>query len=60
MNEQITLPLEKQFLQQSTNTQIRKMSAEQAQEFAIALYEQLLVREMMYQQMLKKYMLGVE
>ena len=53
MNEPITLSLEQQFSLQSFKTQVEKMSREQAQEFCLKLYEQLMVKDTMYIHLLK-------
>jgi predicted HD phosphohydrolase len=50
----IELSLEQQFNIRSFETQVQQMSHEQAQDFLIKLYEQMVVREAMYKEMLKK------
>jgi predicted HD phosphohydrolase len=47
------LSLEQQFNVRSFQTQVDKMSREQAQEFLIKLYEQMIVRENMYKEFVK-------
>ena len=47
------LSLEQQFNIRSFETQVEKMSREQAQDFLIKLYEQMIVRENMYKEFLK-------
>ncbi len=47
------LSLEQQFNIRSFQTQVEKMSREQAQDFLVKLYEQMIVRENMYKQFLK-------
>lgn len=47
------LSLEQQFNIRSFETQVRKMSREQAQEFLIKLYGQMMMRENMYKEFLK-------
>jgi hypothetical protein len=47
------LSLEQQFSLRSFQTQVEKMSNEQAREFLIELYEQILLRENMYKDLLK-------
>lgn len=47
------LSLEQQFNIRSFQTQVEKMSREQAQDFLIKLYEQMIVRENMYKEFLK-------
>jgi hypothetical protein len=49
----IELTLEQQFNIRSFQTQVEKMSREQAQDFLIKLYEQMIVRENMYKEFLK-------
>lgn len=53
MNEPMQLTLEQEFNLQSFQTQVEKMSREQAQEFLVKLYEQMMLRETMYQQFIK-------
>lgn len=53
MNKPIELSLEQQFSIRSFETQVQKMSHEQAQDFLIKLYEQMMVREAMYKELLK-------
>ncbi|MBC6473923.1 MAG: NblA/ycf18 family protein [Hormoscilla sp. GM102CHS1] len=59
MNQPIELSLEQQFSIRSFQSQVQKMSREQAQEFLVKLYEQMIVRENMYKQFLK-YEWGLE
>ncbi len=47
------LSLEQQFNIRSFENQVKKMSHEQAQDFLIQLYEEMLVRENMYKDFLK-------
>ncbi|MBZ8183338.1 MAG: NblA/ycf18 family protein [Oscillatoria sp. PMC 1051.18] len=47
------LSLEQKFNIRSFETQVQKMSREQAQDFLVKLYEQMLVRENMYKEFLK-------
>ena len=47
------LTLEQQFAIRSFETQARKMSREQAQEFLVKLYEQMIVRESLYKGFIK-------
>jgi hypothetical protein len=49
----IELSLEQKFNIRSFQTQVEKMSREQAQDFLIKLYEQMMVRENMYKEFLK-------
>ena len=53
MSQPIELSLEQQFNIRSFQTQVEKMSQEQAQDFLIKLYEQMMVREKMYKAFLK-------
>lgn len=54
MNQPVELTLEQQFGLRSFETQVKLMSREQAQDFLVKLYEQMMVREAMYKQLLKK------
>jgi hypothetical protein len=47
------LSLEQQFNIRSFETQVQKMSREQAQDFLVKLYEQMIMRENMYKEFLK-------
>ena len=49
----IELSLEQQFNLRSFQDQVQNMSREQAQDFLVKLYEQMLVREATYQNLLK-------
>lgn len=53
MNKPVELSLEQQFSIRSFETQVQKMSREQAQDFLVKLYEQMVVRENMYKHFLK-------
>ena len=53
MNQPIELSLEQQFSIRSFEIQVQKMSFEQAKDFLIKLYEQMVMREVMYKQLLK-------
>ena len=53
MSEPIELSLKQQFSIRSFQAQVEKMSQEQAQDFLIKLYEQMMVRENMYKAFLK-------
>jgi hypothetical protein len=53
MNESIELSLEQQFNLASFKTQVTQMSREQAQDFLVELYQQMIVRETMYRHFLK-------
>ncbi len=49
----IELSLEQQFSIRAFQTQVENMSLEQAQDFLVKLYEQMMVREATYQHLLK-------
>jgi hypothetical protein len=53
MNQRTELSLEQQFSIRSFATQVQHMSHEQAQDFLVKLYEQMVVQEATYQEMLK-------
>ncbi|HEY9905111.1 MAG TPA: NblA/ycf18 family protein [Candidatus Sericytochromatia bacterium] len=53
MSKPIELSLEQQFSIRSFQTQVEKMSREQAQDFLVKLYEQMMLRETMYKEFLK-------
>ncbi len=53
MSQPIELSLEQQFSIRSFETQVQQMSHEQAQDFLIKLYEQMIVRENMYKSFIK-------
>jgi hypothetical protein len=48
------LSLEQQFSIRSFADQVQQMSREQAQEFLLMLYQQMMMKEMMYQHFLKQ------
>jgi hypothetical protein len=54
MNEQTGLTLEQEFSLRSFENQVNRMSREQAQDFLIKLYEQMIMRENMYKHFLKQ------
>lgn len=54
MDKPMELSLEKQFSIRSFEATVQKMNLEQAQEFLVELYEQMLVKEMLYQQFMKQ------
>ena len=54
MNEPIELSLEQQFDLLAFKLRVERMSQEQAQTMLIDLYEQMMVREMLYKTLLKK------
>lgn len=53
MSQPVELSLEQQFSIRSFETQVQQMSHEQAKEFLVQLYEQMLMRETMYRHFLK-------
>ncbi|MCU0527733.1 MAG: NblA/ycf18 family protein [Elainella sp. Prado103] len=53
MDRPVELSLEQQFSLRSFETQVEKMSHEQAQHFLVKLYEQMMLRETMYKHFLK-------
>jgi len=59
MDNQITLSLEQQFSIRAFETQVDSMSLEQAQQLLKDLYRQMLVRENIYQHLLK-HQWGIE
>ncbi|NEQ26092.1 MAG: NblA-related protein [Microcoleus sp. SIO2G3] len=59
MNQPVELTLEQQFSLRSFETQVECMSREQAQQFLVKLYEQMMLRETMYKHFLK-HQWGIE
>lgn len=53
MNYPIELSLEQEFSLRSFADQVQHMSREQAQEFLLVLYQQMIIRETMYRDFLK-------
>ncbi|WP_392532116.1 NblA/ycf18 family protein [Nostoc sp. C117] len=53
MNQPITLSLEQEFSLRTFADQVQQMSREQAQEFLLMLYKQMMIRETTYQELLK-------
>ncbi|MEH1946925.1 MAG: NblA/ycf18 family protein [Nostoc sp.] len=53
MNQPITLSLEQEFSLRTFADQVEQMSREQAQEFLLMLYKQMIIRETTYQELLK-------
>jgi len=53
MNQRIELSLEQEFSLRSFADQVQHMSREQAQEFLLVLYHQMIIRETMYRDFLK-------
>jgi hypothetical protein len=54
MSQPVELTLEQQFSIRSFEAQVRQMSREQAQDFLVELYEQMMMRENMYRHFLKQ------
>jgi Phycobilisome degradation protein nblA len=54
MNQPIKLSLEQEFSIRSFADQVQHMSREQAQEFLLMLYKQMLVKDATYQQLLRQ------
>lgn len=55
MNTPIQLSLEQEFNIKSFETQVQQMSQEQAQDFLVKLYKQMVMREETYKQLLKHH-----
>lgn len=53
MTNPIELSLEQQFSIRSFETQVDQMSQDQAKEFLVRLYEQMIVQETLYKQFIK-------
>ena len=53
MDHPVELTLEQQFSLRSFRDQVAHMSREQAQQFLVQLYEQMMLRETMYKHFLK-------
>lgn len=53
MSNFMELSLEQKFSLRSFETQVKQMSREQAQDFLMQLYEQMLLKENMYKDFLK-------
>lgn len=49
----VELTIEQQFLVKTFTDQVTRMSHEQAQDFLVKLYEQMMLRETMYKHFLK-------
>ncbi|BAY25638.1 phycobilisome degradation protein NblA [Calothrix sp. NIES-2100] len=54
MNQPIKLSLEQEFSLRSFTDQVQYMSLEQAQAFLLKLYEQMLIQETAYKELLKQ------
>jgi hypothetical protein len=59
MSEQLHLSLEQQFNIKSFENEVKGLNREQAVEFLVKLYEQMLRKENMYREFLK-YQWGIE
>ncbi|MUL38839.1 NblA/ycf18 family protein [Gloeocapsopsis dulcis] len=55
MDRPIELSLEQQFSIRSFETQVQDMSHEQAKDFLVKLYQQMVMREATYKQLLKHH-----
>ncbi len=55
MNQPIELSLEQQFNIRSFETQVEKMSLDQARDFLVKLYQQMVMREATYKHLLKHH-----
>ena len=53
MSDSMKLSLEQKFNIRSFETQVKAMSHEQAQEFLVKLYEQMLLKDNMYQDFIR-------
>ncbi|MBW4535288.1 MAG: NblA/ycf18 family protein [Pleurocapsa minor HA4230-MV1] len=53
MSDSIKLSLEQKFNIRSFETQVRSMSHEQAQDFLVKLYEQMIVKDNMYKDFIR-------
>ena len=53
MNQPLKLSLEQEFSLRSFGAQVQHMSREQAQDFLLKLYEQMMIQKTTYQQLLK-------
>lgn len=54
MNHRIELSLEQEFSLRIFADQVQQMSGEQAKEFLLMLYQQMMMREKTYQELLKQ------
>jgi hypothetical protein len=52
--QSLTLSLEQKFSLRSFETQVQHMNREQAQDFLVKLYAQMMMRETMYRHILKQ------
>lgn len=53
MSDSMKLSLEQKFNIRSFETQVREMSHEQAQDFLVKLYEQMIMKDNMYQDFIR-------
>jgi len=53
MSDSMKLSLEQKFNVRSFETQVREMSHEQAQDFLVKLYEQMIMKDNMYQDFIR-------
>ncbi|WP_414564111.1 MULTISPECIES: NblA/ycf18 family protein [unclassified Anabaena] len=53
MNQPMSLSLEQEFSLRTFSDQVQQMSREQAQEFLLMLYKQMMIQETTYQELLK-------
>ena len=58
MNNTKKLSLEQQFSLRSFETQVQKMSQEQARDFLVELYQHMMVQENLYKDLIKEWGLG--
>jgi Phycobilisome degradation protein nblA len=54
MDQDVELTLEQEFSLRSFTDQVQKMSREQAQEFLILQHKHMMIREIMYREILKQ------
>ncbi|MGB5635001.1 MAG: NblA/ycf18 family protein [Waterburya sp.] len=54
MSDSIKLSLEQKFNVRSFETEVKAMSHEQAQEFLVKLYEQMIIKDNMYQYFIRQ------
>ncbi len=59
MNEPVKLSLEQQFELKAFESQVKRMSLQQAQDFLVKLREHMMMRETMYRQMMRSE-LGID
>jgi Phycobilisome degradation protein nblA len=54
MSNPVELSLEQKFNLRSFESQVQQMSREQAQEFLVKLYEQMILRENLYKELIEQ------